>query len=176
VTDELPMHYPDESPPTANGAKGRPRCRRHDWVRRYRTEEILNLTSEDCDERGIFGWWAYSVCARCGKSDDPVKARRGRTARARGNAFEVEVAHKLGGRRVGQYGDKVDVRVDGWLAIQCKNGAAYPERLDGWLRSIPVEAGVLRAVVLGDAPGPGRKRRTLIVLDLDDFADWYGEP
>jgi hypothetical protein len=108
------------------------------------------------------------------KSDDPVKARRGRTARARGNAFEVEVAHKLGGRRVGQYGDKVDVRVDGWLAVQCKNGAAYPERIDGWLRSIPVEAVVLRAVVLGDAPGAGRKRRTLIVLDFDEFRDWYG--
>ncbi len=103
----------------------------------------------------------------------PEKSRRGKTARARGNAFEREVAAVLGGRRVGQYGDKVDVDVPGWLRVQCKNGVAYPERLDSWLRAIPVEAGILRAVVLGDAPGPGHGRRTLIVLDLDEFASWY---
>lgn len=110
------------------------------------------------------------------KGDDPVRARRGRTARNRGNAFEREVAAKLGGRRVGQYGDKVDVDVSGWMRVQCKNGASYPERLDGWLRAIPVEAGILRAVVVGDAPGPGHQRRALIVLDLDEFRDWYGKP
>ena len=31
MTDELPMHYPDESPATANGAKGTRPCRRHSW-------------------------------------------------------------------------------------------------------------------------------------------------
>ena len=72
------------------------------------------------------------------------------------------------------YGDKVDVSVDGYLAIQCKNGNAYPERLDGWLRAIPVRAGILRALVIGDAPGPGRKRRSLIVLDLEEYASWHG--
>jgi hypothetical protein len=132
--DELPMHYPDESPPTTNGAKG----------------------------------------ARPRKSDDPVKARRGRTARARGNAYEREVAAKLGGRRVGQYGDKVDVDVPGYLRVQCKNGVRYPKTLDGWLRAIPVEAGLLRAVVLGDAPGSSGKRRSLIVFDLDEWAMWHG--
>jgi len=134
MTDELPMHYPDESPATPTGAKG----------------------------------------ARPRKSDDPVKARRGRTARARGNAYEREVAAKLGGRRVGQYGDKVDVDVPGYLRVQCKNGVRYPKTLDGWLRAIPVEAGLLRAVVLGDAPGSSGKRRSLIVFDLDEWAMWHG--
>ena len=117
----------------------------------------------------------YQQCARCSALADPERQRRGKTARNRGNSFEREVAAKLGGRRVGQYGDKVDVVVDGWLRVQCKNGAAYPERIDGWLRSIPVEAGILRAVVVGDAPGSSGKRRTLIVLDFDDFTDWYGK-
>jgi hypothetical protein len=103
-----------------------------------------------------------------------VKARRGRTARARGNAYEREVAAKLGGRRVGQYGDKVDVDVPGYLRVQCKNGVAYPRRLDAWLRAIPVEAGLLRAVVLGDAPGSSGKRRSLIVFDLDEWSMWHG--
>jgi hypothetical protein len=146
--DRLPFDYGD-SPATPTGAKGA-KCRRHDW--------------ED------------GACRRCGALLDPSVSRRGKNARARGNAFEVAVAHKLGGRRVGQYGDKVDVDVPGWMRVQCKNGAAYPERLDGWLRSIPVEAGILRSVVLGDAPGSAGKRRTLIVLDLDEFCAWYGKP
>jgi hypothetical protein len=114
------------------------------------------------------------VCGSCGKALDPTVSRRGRTSRNRGNAFEREVAAKLGGRRVGQYGDSVDVDVPGWLRVQCKNGAGYPERLDRWLRAIPVQAGLLRAVVTGDAPGPGTRRRTLITLDLEEFVSWYG--
>ena len=99
--------------------------------------------------------------------------RRGRAARNRGNAYERSVAERLGARRVGQYGGKADVEAD-WIAVQCKVGSAYPERLDGWLRALPCRAGQLRALVIGDAPGPGRKRRELIVLDLADFIDWYG--
>ena len=118
---------------------------------------------------------AGTVCGSCQKVLDPAVARRGRTSRNRGNAYEREVAAKLGGKRVGQYGDSTDVEVPGWLRVQCKNGAAYPARIDGWLRAIPARADILRAVVIGDAPGPGGKRRSLIVLDLDEFASWYAE-
>jgi hypothetical protein len=100
---------------------------------------------------------------------------RGRKARARGNAYERSVAERLGARRVGQYGGKADVESE-WIAVQCKTGKSYPERLDGWLRSIPFRAGQLRAVVVSDSPGPGHRRRELIVLDLGDFIDWYGQP
>lgn len=102
------------------------------------------------------------------------RSRAGLNARLRGNAFEREVARKLGGNRVGQFGFKVDVEVPGWLRIQTKNGGAYPERLDAWLRQIP-PGPELRALVLGDAPGPGNRRRSLIVFDLDEFARWYGK-
>ena len=98
-----------------------------------------------------------------------AKSRRGRTARQRGNAFEREVAETIGGVRVGQYGGKTDVDGD-WIAIQCKVGKSYPERLDGWLRSIPVKAHQIAAVVVGDSPGAGKRRRTMVVLDWDDFA------
>lgn len=102
--------------------------------------------------------------------------RRGRTARNRGNAYERSVAKRLGVRRVGQYGGKEDLgAAEDWMVVQCKNGSYYPERIDGWLRAIPVRAGQLRAVVIGDAPGPGTKRRELIVLDLGDFLDWFGK-
>ena len=133
------------------------RCRRHDWTGYNPFVDQPRWT-----------------CSRCGKPKDEARSRRGKTSRNRGNGFEREVAAKLGGRRVGMYGDKVDVDVPGYMRAQCKNGASYPERIDGWLRAIPVEAGILRAVVLGDAPGPGRRRRSLIVFDLDEFSAWHG--
>jgi len=102
------------------------------------------------------------------------RSRRGRTARARGNAFERDVAKRLTANRVGQFGGKQDVAND-WIAVQCKVGKSYPERLDAWLRSVPVKADQIRALVLGDSPGPGTPRRTLVVLDLDDFVDWFGK-
>ena len=99
------------------------------------------------------------------------KAKRGKRARAKGNAFELEVAHKIGGVRVGQYGGKTDVMSD-WIVIQCKVGnGSYSERYDGWLRSVLGNSSQISALVVGDAPGPGIKRRTMIVLDFEDFID-----
>lgn len=108
---------------------------------------------------------------------DPDRARRGRTARARGNQFERDVAYRIGGgaKRVGQFGDKVDVDA-GWLRAQCKVGLSYPERLDGWLRAIPYRSESLRAVIVGDKPKPGTRRRTMIILDLDEYLQWHGTP
>lgn len=108
------------------------------------------------------------------QEQNAARSRRGRTARARGNAFEREVAKRLGAARVGQFGGKQDVANE-WIAVQCKVGKSYPERLDGWLRSVPVKSDQLAALVLGDSPGAGARRRTMIVLDLDDFVAWFGK-
>ena len=67
---------------------------------------------------------------------DPAKSRRGRTARARGNAYEREVARLLNGTRIGWAGGPTDVAT-GVYDIQCKVGGSYPERIDGWLRKVP---------------------------------------
>jgi hypothetical protein len=103
-----------------------------------------------------------------------ARSRRGRTARQRGNSFEREVAKRLNGQRVGQFGGKTDVATE-WIAVQCKVGGSYSERYDGWLRSIPVKGDQLAALVIGDSPGAGKRRRTMIVLDLDDFIAWFGK-
>ena len=95
-------------------------------------------------------------------------ADRGRRARQRGNAFEREVAKALGGKRVGQFGTKVDVEA-GPLRVQTKVGGSYPERLDRWLREVAVTPEEVAALVVGDSPGPGKPRRSLIVMDLGDF-------
>jgi len=102
------------------------------------------------------------------------KSRRGARARNKGNAFERECAAKLGAIRVGQFGGKVDIQSD-WIVAQCKVGnGSYSERYDGWLRSVKGNANQIAALVVGDAPGAGTKRRTMIVLDFEDFIDLLG--
>ena len=99
------------------------------------------------------------------------KSKRGARARQKGHAFEREVAEKLGGVRVGQYGGKTDVQSD-WIVAQCKVGnGSYSERYDGWLRSVKGNSSQISALVVGDAPGPGTKRRSMIILDFEDFID-----
>lgn len=152
----------DESWPPSEVTEPTPRkCKRHVWAGRQ--EHTVGAPRVKVPVS----------CERCGVVRDPIRARRGKTARQRGNAYERSVAVRLGVSRVGQYGGKEDVAGD-WIAVQCKNGGAYPERIDGWLRSIPERSDRLRAVVIGDAPGPGRQRRELIVLDFGDFVSWYG--
>jgi len=102
------------------------------------------------------------------------KASRGKRARQRGNAFEREVARKLNGKRVGQYGGKTDVETP-LFVIQTKVGLSYPERLDKWLRELSPKADQLAVLVVGDSPGPGTRRRALAIMDLDDFAEWFGK-
>jgi hypothetical protein len=103
------------------------------------------------------------------------KSKRGKRARNKGNAFEREVAEKLGGVRVGQYGGKTDVQSD-WIVAQCKVGnGSYSERYDGWLRSVKGNANQIAALVVGDAPGPGTRRRTMIVMDFEDFVELMGK-
>ena len=108
------------------------------------------------------------------KMIDPAKSRRGKNARNRGNAFEREVAAKSNGRRIGWAGGPTDVAT-GIYDVQCKVGGSYPERIDGWLRKVPFRYEKLRAVVLGDSPGAGTKRRALIVFDFEEFVDFFGE-
>jgi hypothetical protein len=99
------------------------------------------------------------------------KSRRGARARNKGNAFERECATKLGAIRVGQFGGKVDIQSD-WIVAQCKVGnGSYSERYDGWLRSVKGNANQIAALIVGDAPGPGTKRRTMIVMDFETFVD-----
>lgn len=159
--DDFPFEPDDSAEHRVVVVEREPRkCRRHQWA--------WFAPASALDGPGAM------QCRRCSTPRDEARARRGKTSRNRGNAFEREVAAKLGGRRVGQYGDQVDVDVPGYLRVQTKNGGTYPRTIDRWLRAIPVEAGLLRAVVLGDAPGPGNRRRSLIVFDLDEYAMWHG--
>jgi hypothetical protein len=111
------------------------------------------------------------------KVPDPVRQRRGRNSRQRGNAWERELAHRLAGKRIGWLGGKNDVvaGTGDWLVIQAKVGTAFSEKYWSWLNALDARGDQLRALIIGDAPGAGSKRRAMVVLDLRDFEAWFGE-
>ena len=113
------------------------------------------------------------ACGRCGKELDPERQARGRRARNRGNSIERQMAARLGLRRVGQYGGPDDLAGD-LFAAQVKSGLSFPERLWKWLKQVPTKAGQTALLVVTDAPGPGRRRRALVILDLDEWAALHG--
>ena len=150
MTDELPFDYP--SP--ANPGAPKPRtCKRHVWVQGYHDD--------------------VPRCQRCNRWQDATASRRGRNNRARGNAIEREIGKRLGLRRVGQYGGPDDLAGE-MFAAQVKSGAAFPERLWGWLKAVPVNGAQTALLVVTDAPGPGHARRAVVVLDIGDWIALHG--
>lgn len=114
-----------------------------------------------------------SECQRCGKPYDETAGRRGFNNRHRGNAIEREIGKKLGLRRVGQYGGPDDLSGE-MFAAQVKSGGSFSERLWGWLKAVPVKAGQTAILVVADTPGPGHRRRVMVMLDIDDWIDLHG--
>jgi len=106
-------------------------------------------------------------------NDDPaMTARRvrGKRSRQRGNSYEREVAAALNGMRVGQFGTKIDVQSgDGTIVAQTKVGKSFPERLWNWLTQVPAKGDQIRILVMGDSPGPGTRRRSIVIMSLDEF-------
>jgi hypothetical protein len=129
------------------------KCRRHEWVQ-------FEVTAQ---------------CRRCGKVRIPELSRRGLNNRRRGNSIERDVAKQLGLRRVGQFGGPEDVgtAADPFI-VQVKSGKSFPERLYRWLKALPSNANQTPIVVVTDAPGPGHRRRALVVLTLEDWVALHG--
>jgi hypothetical protein len=105
---------------------------------------------------------------------DPERSRRGRSNRRRGNDFERALAVELAGRRVGQFGQATDVLTP-LFAVQAKVGGCFSERYWRWLAALPRTGGRVPILIVGDAPGPGFRRRAVVVMDLADFRDLHGE-
>lgn len=154
----------------ANPAAVAKKCYRHDWVVPQFGVNPFDGTNHitPAEARTV------AVCRRCNAVRDEARAKTGRNNRKRGGAAELVVARKLaGGEKVGPLGLSWDVAVPGFLRAQVKKLARWPSLAAciGWLDAIPAEP-ELRAVVV---TGTGRGARSLIVMDLDEFADWFGQ-
>ncbi len=97
------------------------------------------------------------------------RSTMGRRNRSRGNAFERETAKKHGGRRTGMFGGPDDVTVEDRYKIQTKVGKMFSEKFWRWLKAMKVNADQIAYLVIGDAPGPGTPRRTVVIMDERDW-------
>ena len=122
-------------------------------------------------EEGVEVW--FESCERCFVIRDPAKSHRGRSSRNRGNRREIEIAKALGGTKVGHFGGETDVRV-GLLNVQSKVRKAFPNWQWDELAKLPRTGGRLPALIVTDSPGRGIKRRCIVVMVLEDFAELHG--
>ena len=150
MTDDLPFDY-DDVPPANLAAPAPKKCKRHLWV----------------------GYDGVFRCDRCGRPHDPVATKRGKNNRSRGNAIERSIGHTLGLKRVGQYGGPDDLSGE-LFSVQVKSGGAFSERFWSWLKAVPANAGQTPLLVVTDAPGPGHRRRAVVVLELDEWVALHG--
>ncbi len=110
---------------------------------------------------------------------DPVRSRRGRTNRSRGNALEREWCRRLGFRRVGHYGGPEDgIALNGLFVGQAKSlsSARFPSWLCTELAKLPRSEGRIPVLGLLEAPGTARdhRPRRLVVMDESDFIALHG--
>jgi hypothetical protein len=139
---------------------------RHVWERR--------TLPVDFDEDGsILAPVSDPYCARCGVQQDPVKSKRGRSARRRGNNRELELAVLMGGEKVGHHGGPDDVRLP-LINVQSKVRKAFPYWMTTELAKLPRTGDRVPALIVTDSPGRGIRRRTIIVLELSDFQNLHG--
>jgi hypothetical protein len=103
--------------------------------------------------------------------EDPEASRRGRNNRKRGLRKQRERLTALGIENLPGNGP-FDGRSEMFRA-ESKSGGAFPERLWKWLKGVPVttETAIL---IVTDAPGPGHRARSVVVLDYDDWRDLHG--
>jgi len=111
---------------------------------------------------------------------DEERSKRGRRANNAGKQFERDCALVLpNGKRVGMYGGIVDVTARGsehGVVAQCKLGGSFPSVLNRYLErvSAAAKADEIPVVIVGDRPGPGSKRTTLVLLSIEDFIEVLG--
>lgn len=155
--DALLTEHPPEPESAVSLVAPVRRCRRHLW-------ELWHEVDGDGDGHR---------CARCGVWRDDTRSRRGKSARRRGNDYERDVAARLGGVKVGHHGGPADV-VTPLLAVQVKVRGAYPSWMQAELDKLPRTGGRIPTLVVADSPAPGHRRRALVVMALDDFAELHG--
>lgn len=114
------------------------------------------------------GW-----ACQCGHTVTRAAVLKGKNARKRGGAAELDVAKTLGARKVGPLGHPWDIEMTGYARLQVRK-YLNPESL----RKIAAE--LSRIGSGAEMPGyvwiqPGRGGERLIVFRLADYAERHGE-
>ena len=158
--EHVDLPWSDGSTATRNGAVGRGKCRRHEWVRHE-----VDISS-------------FDECSRCGAVRDPAASRRGRTNRSRGNRAELDIAREIpGARKMGPLGLPWDVEVGEYARLQVKKLVARPSAnaIRKLIEAIPDTGDRLRGFVWVEAAGRGKRGRREVWFLIRDYFVWHGD-
>lgn len=165
AVDELEWSIPVDDP---TRPERKPRgCRRHDWFTHAEPTPCYGVDGEVYIEAGI------THCRWCFKVKDPAAIRRGKNNRSRGLAIQREVNRRAGLDNIPYNAENHDGR-SAMFASEVKSGGSFSERYWKWLKGVPAGADQTSILIVADTPGPGTRRRAIVVLDLDDWADLHG--
>lgn len=167
---DLPFHDGHESPATVNGAKGAKPCRRHQWVNGWqKCEPSYRWTTVQ--------QWPDDIptvgCARCGKPKDAA-SRRSKNNANRGKAIQRKRIEGLGGKNLAGNNENLD-GIGTMFAYESKSGGSFSERYWRWIKGIPTRGDQVPVLIVTDAPGPGHRARSIVVVDYDSWRDLHGE-
>jgi hypothetical protein len=154
---DLPFHDGHESTATRNGAQGRKRCRRHVWLKTM-------------DESGR----PYADCANCDATYDLTTSRRSKNNAVRGKAIQRKRIEGLGGKNLAGNNENLD-GIGTMFAYESKSGGSFSERYWRWIKGIPTRGDQVPVLIVTDAPGPGHRARSIVVVSYDDWRDLHGE-
>ena len=110
----------------------------------------------------------------CGCAVDDVARLRGRRSAKRGKSIQRQRIVGLGGRNLAGNAENLD-GLGTMFAYESKSGGSFPERAWRWLRGIPHDSGQTPVLIITDTPGPGRKARSVVIVDYDDWRELHGE-
>lgn len=125
---------------------------------------------------------------QCGHVVTGRRARAGRNNRARGNRIQRQRIQALGGQNLAGNNPNLDglgvmFRYESKSAkpgLPIRPGRklripAFPEQLWAILRGIPAQAHQTRVLIVTEAPGPGRKARSFVVVEFEEWRQLHGE-
>ncbi len=136
------------------------KCVRHKWV--------IRLDHAPIGEHP--GW----ICYRCAKVKDEALSRRSNNNRKRGNRIQRQRIVALGGRNLAGNNPNLD-GLGAMFAYESKSGGAFSGRVWRWLTDIPKRGNETGVLIVTEAPGPGHKARSYVVVEYDEWRELHGE-
>lgn len=121
--------------------------------------------------------WEVCDFPGCGitRADYEARQKRGRTSRARGLRIQRERNRGLGIRNLAGNNPNLDGASE-LFATEQKSGGAFSERYWRWLKGVKlITSQQVPILIVTDTPGAGRRARSIVIVDYDDWKELHGE-
>jgi hypothetical protein len=147
----------------ANPAATPRKCRRHVWA----SDNLLRFVGG----QPVVG---PLTCSRCGRVRDEMAGKRGRRNASRGKRIQRERIEGLGGTNLAGNNENLD-GLGLAFRYESMSGGSFSERYWRWLDGIPVQGDTTPVLIVTEAPGPGKRARSIVVVKYEDWRALHGE-